>query len=268
MSSKRRRTLAALQITMQLTVKGGLLHQPRCLDARPAWFEGREVQFVPVANSEDWVCQMASGKGAHQRPLARCTVMAELRRKVMEHVSMDSAMGDPMCDMAFADAAPVKVRLLEQVSAYGKKQMRRDTASSEAAVVPVLMKACPGASADAEGKRVLILMHGHKMFMEVNALPWLLQYLLDELDCAGAKPVLDGPKHWWDLHNDCWAGRFKTHAGTQVRKTASVRRRMWHGGDCSDLSFEDAKSFVYQEFLLIGGYEDKQGAPAVVEVRS
>ena len=250
MSSKRRRTLAALQITMQLTVKGGLLHQPRCLDARPATFEGREVQFVPVANSEDWVCQMASGKGAHQRPLARCKVMAELRRKVMEHVSMDSAIGDPMCDMTFADSAPVTLRLLEQVSAYKNKQMRRDTASSEAAVVPVLMKACPGASADAERTRVLILMHGHKMFMEVNALPWLLHYLLDELDSAGAEPVLESPKKdeaviWWDLHNDCWAGRFKTHAGTQVRKTASVRRRMWHGGDCSDLSFEDAKSFVY-----------------------
>ena len=122
MSAKRTRTLAALQITMQLTVKGGLLHKPRCLDARPATFEGRELQFVPDANSEHLVCQMASGKGAHQRPLARCKVMAELRRKVMEHVSMDSAMGDPMCDMTFADAAPVKVRLLEQVSAYGKKQ--------------------------------------------------------------------------------------------------------------------------------------------------
>ena len=263
MSAKRTRTLAALQITMQLTVKGGLLHQPRCLDARPAWLEGREVQFVPVANSEDWVCQMASGKGAHQRPLARCKVMAELRRKVMEHVSMDSAMVDPMCDMTFANAAPVKLR----------PQMRRDTDSSEAAVVPVLMKACPGASADAEGKRVLILMHGHKMFMEVNALPWLLNYLLDELDSAGAEPVLESPKKddaviWWDLHHDCWAGRFKTPDGKNVRKTASVRWRMGDAGDLGDMSFEDAKSVVYQEFLLLHGDSDKQGAPAVVEVRS
>ena len=126
------------------------------------------------------------------------------------------------------------------MSAYKNKQLRQDTASSEAAVVPVLMKACPGASADAEGKQVLIIMHGHKMFMEVNALPWLLQYLLDELDCAGAKPVLESPKNWWDLHNDCWAGRFKTLAGTQFRKPASVRKRMCYGGDCSDLSFEEA----------------------------
>ena len=273
MSSKRRRTLAALQITMQLTVQGGLLHQPRCLDARPATFEGREVQFVPVANSEDWVCQMASGKGRCKRPLARCKVMAELRRKVMEHVSMDSAIGDPMCDMTFADSARVTLRLLEQVSAYKNKQMRRDTASSEAAVVPVLMKACPGASADAERTRVLILMHGHKMFMEVNALPWLLNYLLDEFDSAGAEPVLGSPKKddaviWWDLHHDCWAGRFKTPDGKNVRKTASVRWRMGDGGDLGDMSFEDAESVVHQEFLLLHCDSDKQGAPAVVEVRS
>ena len=168
MSAKGTRTLAALQITMQLTVQGGLLHQPRCLDARPATFEGRELQFVPVANSEDWVCQMASGKGAHQRPLARCTAMAELRRKVMEHVSMDSAIGDPMCDMTFEDSAPLNLKLLTP-----KKQRRRDTSSSVPEVVPVLMKACPGASADVELTQVLILTQGPKKLMEVNTLPWL-----------------------------------------------------------------------------------------------
>jgi hypothetical protein len=100
MSARRKRTLSALQITSQLTIKGGLLLQPRCLDTRPAWFDGREVQFVPVASSEEWVCQMASGKGAHQRPLARCQVMAELRRKVMEPVSESGDLtGDPMGDL-------------------------------------------------------------------------------------------------------------------------------------------------------------------------
>jgi hypothetical protein len=34
------------------------------------------------------------------------------------------------------------------------------------------------------------------------------------------------------------------------------------------MSFEDAKTAVYQEFLVLFGVSDKQGAPAVVEVRS
>jgi hypothetical protein len=200
--------------------------------------------------------------------------MAELRRKVMEPVSASGdSMGDPMGDLTFEDSAPVPLRLLEQVSGYKNKQLRRDVASVEKAVVPVLMKACPGASADAEPTRVLILMRGHKMLMEVSALPWLLNYLVEELHSNGLEPGLDSPKKeealiWWDPHNDCWAGRLKTPDGKNVRKTASVRWRMVDGADLCDMSFEDAKSVVYQEFLVLHGVSDKQGAPAVVEVRS
>jgi hypothetical protein len=85
---------------------------------------------------------------------------------------------------------------------------------------------------------------------------------------------MDSPKKreealiWWDPHNDCWAGRLKTPDGKNVRKTASVRWRMVDGADLCDMSFEDAKSVVYQEFLVLHGVSDKQGAPAVVEVRS
>jgi hypothetical protein len=83
--------------------------------------------------------------------------------------------------------------LQEQVCGYKNKHVRRDVASVEKAVVPVLMKACPGASADAEPTRVLVLMRGHKMLMEVSALPWLLNYLEEELHSNGLELVLDSP---------------------------------------------------------------------------
>jgi hypothetical protein len=268
MSARRKRTLSALQITTQLTIKGGLLLQPRILDSRPVMFDGREVQFVPVASSEDWVCQMASGKGAHTRPLARCKVLAELRRKAMEPVrESGDASGDPMGDLAFDDAIPVPLRLLAPLSAYRSKQLKREAPIVEQAVVAVLMKACPGASADAEPTRVLILMCGLKMLMEVSALPWLLNYLVEELHSLdilkNKRPLI-----WWDPHNDCWAGRIKTPDGKNLRKTASVRYRRIEGADLCDLSFEAAKTVVYQELLGFYGVSDKQGAPAVVDFRS
>jgi hypothetical protein len=268
MSARRKRTLSELQITTQLTIKGGLLLQPRILDSRPALFDGREVQFVPVASSEDWVCQMASGKSAHKRPLGRCKVMAELRRKVMEPVcESGDTIGDPMGDLMFEDAIFAPVRLLEPVSAYRSKQLKREVPIVEQAVVAVLMKACPGASADAEPTRVLILMCGLKMLIEVSALPWLLNYLVEELHSLESLKKGEA-LIWWDSHNDCWARRIKTPDGKNVRKTASVRYRRIEGADLCDLSFEAAKTVVYQELLGSYGVSDKQGAPAVVDVRS
>jgi hypothetical protein len=172
-----------------------------------------------------------------------------------------------MGDLLFEDSVPVPLRLLEPVSAYKNKQLRRDVPIVEQAVVPVLMKACPGASADAEPTRVLILMLGLKMLMEVSALPWLLNYLAEELHSLDSLKK-DGALIWWDSHNDCWAGRIKTPGGKSVRKTASVRWRMIDGRDLCDMTFEDAKTVVYQEFLVSFGVPDKQGAPAFVEVRS
>ena len=120
MAAKRTRTLPGVQITMQLTVKGGLLNQPRCLEAIPAVFEGREVQFVAISNSDDWLCHMASGKGKSTRPLARCKVLVELRRKSKDHGSpTDSAIVDPMRDMMFEDSAPAKLKFLTPKSKLG-----------------------------------------------------------------------------------------------------------------------------------------------------
>jgi hypothetical protein len=268
MSARVKRTLAPLQITSQLTIKGGFLMHPRILDTMPGSFEGREVQFVRVASSEEWVCQMASGKGCHARPLARCKVMAELRRKVMQPVSgSDDLTGDPMGDLMFDDSESVPLRLLETAGGYKNKQLRRDVPIVEQAVVSVLMKACPGASADAEPTRVLIFMLGHKMLMEVSALPWLLNYLVEELRSLDSLKK-EGALIWWDPHNDCWAGRIRTSDGKHVRKTASVRWRMSEGCDLCDMSFEAAKTVVYQELLGWHTDSDKQGEPAVVEVRS
>jgi hypothetical protein len=195
--------------------------------------------------------------------------MAEMRRKVMEPVSESGDLtGDPMGDLLFDDSVPVPLRLLEPaVSGRRNKQLRLDVPIVEQTVVPVLMKACPGASADAEPTRVLILMLVLKMWMEVSALPWLLNYLREELHS------LDSLQHdvvWisWDSHNECWAGRLKTPDGSNVRKTASVRWRMIDGGDLCNMSFEDAKKVVYQEFVVCLRVSDKQGAPAVVAVRS
>jgi hypothetical protein len=257
-------------MTMQLTVKGGRLNQPRCLEAVPAVFEGREIQFVPVGTSDDWLCQMASGKGKSTRPLARCKVLVELRRKAKtDHVApTDIAIVDPMRDMLFEDSAPANAKFLTP-----KKQLRRDTSSSVSEVVVVMMKACPGASADAEDTQVLILTQGTKMLMEVNALPWLLNYLMDELESSGVDPVLESPKKsepaiWWDFRDECWAGRFKTPDGGHTRKTASVRWRMGDGRDLGDMSFEQAKSVVYDEFASLQAASENPAASAVVEAKS
>jgi hypothetical protein len=194
--------------------------------------------------------------------------MAELRRKVMEPVSESGDLtGDPMGDLTFDDSEIVPLRLLETAGGYKNKQLRRDVPIVEQAVVPVLMKACPGSSADAEPTRVLIFMLGLKMLMEVSALPWLLNYLVEELRSLDSLKK-EGTLIWWDPHNDCWAGRIKTSDGKHVRKTASVRWRMIEGHDLCDMSFEAAKTVVYQELLELHGVSDKQGAPAVVEVRS
>jgi hypothetical protein len=255
---------------MQLTVKGGRMNQPRCLEAVSAVFEGREIQFVSVGTGDDWLCQMASGKGKSTRPLSRCKVLVELRRKAKtDHVAPTViADSDPMRDMLFEDLAPANAKFLTP-----KKQIKRVTSSSGSEVVVVLMKASPGASADAEDTQVMVILQATKMLMEVNALPWLLNYLMDELETSGVDPVLETPKKhepniWWDFRDECWAGRFKTPNGGQTRKTASVRWRMSDGRDLCDMSFEEAKSVVYNEIVIMQAASEIPDALALVEAKS
>jgi hypothetical protein len=255
---------------MQLTVKGGRLSQPRCLEAVPAVFEGREIQFVSVGTGDDWLCQMASGKGKSTRPLSRCKVLNELRRKAKtDHFAPTGiADSDPMRDMLFEDVAPMNTKFQTP-----KKRVRRDTTSSGSEVVVALMKASPEASADAEDTKVLIIMQATKMLMEVNALPWLLNYLMDELETSGVDPVLESPKKseatiWWDFRDECWAGRFKTPNGGLTRKTASVRWRMGDGRDLCDMTFQEAKTVVYNEFVIMQAASDIPSAPVFVKAKS
>jgi hypothetical protein len=177
-----------------------------------------------------------------------------------------------MDGMAFEDSAHWA---LPVPSAQLTKKARKEqlvAAKALGDVVVVLMKACPGASADAELTQVLMLKDGQKMRMEVNALPWLINYLLDELESAGVEAVLESPKKedaaiWWDFRDECWAGRLKTPGGQRVRRTASVRRRM-ADINFSEMSFEEAKTAVYEEFAMTLAEADRDAAPTDVEVKS
>jgi hypothetical protein len=109
-----------------------------------------------------------------------------------------------------------------------------------------------------------------KLFVDVNALSWLVCFLKREFD-AGFVPAVEsapaaaevsGP--WWDWRNECWVGRERPgHSGEKrPRQRKSVRSRMAPGKDLQHMAFDDAKNLCYDELCCALELEDAAAAVA------
>ena len=187
-------------------------------------------------------------------PLGRCLVFRLLHRKVLEAAGLDdtavAATDDKMSALAFDDGPPTDESACTPRGKATPKKSAKVTAVAAPIVAAVIVKDCP--SAVAESRRVIAVVHNKALYLEVDGLSWLANYLREELPTGGVGPVPDegprsGPNIFWDWRDEVWVRRHKETDGSRRRQSMPVRSRM--SKDLSHLDFEAARQYVYDEFM-------------------
>ena len=251
-----------VQVEMQLSIKGGRLKTSRLVQTCKEKYEDEEITLVTVSNEASWLCEMVSGKAASRHPLKRTSVLQQLRRLLSVDGSSSSleeggseekpvpAVADKMDTLGFDDSEP-------EVDPTPKKRRRKQ--GQLAAVVPegvVVKVPAPSVSSSLEEKRsVRVMKKGRFLWLEMDALPWLVHALRQEYDTGGLpspppEQLVSGQASsgiYWDFRDDRWIAKVVDHTGEIAKRSGAVRRRMVKTGDLCKLTFLQAKARVYDE---------------------
>ena len=99
-----------VQVSWQLTITGGHQKTPTVVETDKAEHEGREITFVSVSAVTPWLCEMVAGQCASKRPLARCSIIGQLRKLMLQDAPQLPATSrdDKMAALFDADDEPEK----------------------------------------------------------------------------------------------------------------------------------------------------------------
>ena len=109
-------------------------------------------------------------------------------------------------------------------------------------------------SATARGKNISVfaaLDERRRLWLHVDSLRWLIQYIRDEKENGGVAPVEEAPavaeepepRIYWNFRDDSWTARAQAKDGKWVRTSRGVKRRRKDGIE----DFQLAKQRVYEE---------------------
>ena len=111
----------------------------------------------------------------------------------------------------------------------------------------------------------------HRLWLHVNSLDWLIQYIQDEKESGGVVPVEEKdqakPAIYWNFRDDSWYARAQTMTGKWLQISRGIKRRMKE----SNSDWENAKQAVFEEMerwvlaVESGSVTAEQDASAVSE---
>jgi hypothetical protein len=255
-----------VQVQTETTIRGGVGRKHHVLALERFLFEDRESSFVHVSPNEPWLCEVVAGQGFSRRPLGRSSIFKHMRGafgcEMAGSIGAEALQDDRMQDLGFEDSPSTS-------PSPAAKAHKRTRGASHKGVdvrivkVPAKPPSAPavagnaGQAAAAADREVLAATKGMKLFIEVDALSWLVCFLRSEFE-AGFVPAVESapaaaevfaPAVWWDFRDECWVGRERSGLSGEKRRRRrkSIRSRMAPGGDLQHMTFENAKTFCYDE---------------------
>jgi hypothetical protein len=247
-----------VQLQTAYSITGGHLHKPMTVPITEFVHDGAVFKATKVSSVTDWLCRMTANRCYSYHPLARCTVFRTLSRKLAEAArgtGEPEDQPDKLDALAFDDE-PVSQRARKKSIHWVRQQSSKVAAIDAPRVAEISVRDCP--SAVAEGRRLLAVQHGKDLYLELDGISWLANYIREELPTGGVQPVQDdgpavaGPRIHWDWRDEVWV--FRPQRGEEEETPRKVQRRpvrtrMMPGGDLHHLDFEAAKRVVYNELV-------------------
>ena len=88
-----------------------------------------------------------------------------------------------------------------------------------------------------------------RLWLDVDALPWLIEYVKEEKASGGLAPVEDEPlqepqtRIYWNFRDNNWIARAQACDGTWLQASRGIKRK----AKATQLDFEEAKKAAYGE---------------------
>jgi len=256
---------APVQVQHELTIKGGHMKRPQVVPTKHFVFEEKAVCMVAIGKSESWLAPMCSGKCVSTRPMSRCRIFKLLWDALGGEDEPEQPAGEDKMAMLEFEGGADSASDSQPSSSPGGDERKKKAAKNAKYHGPVVMRVCvpacasaaadPPALAAAGETRVIACREKKKLFIEMDALPWLVNYAREELESGGVAPIpkepaADTPSIYWDFTNDCWTARVEDEFGKKSQKVrVGVKARMRRGKDLALFDFAEAKQKVYDEML-------------------
>ena len=206
-------------------------------------------ECVLLTHKEPWLCEIATGQAAYTRPLKRVRILHALRALVVLGPENNA---DKVEALAFDDSgsddfqSPIKTP---------KKAKPKSTSAS----MPVGTEACVVVrvpqrwGCEEPTRSVSVAMDARRrLWLHVDALPWLIGYTREEKASGGVAPVADMEETRDDEGPVEFTGVSETMLGRLARKGLMGGGTMRRGESsvatkCVHMTFAVAKQAVYDE---------------------
>ena len=190
-----------LTISIATVLQGGCSKDPVILDVISVYEDDRlhgETQFVEIAKGKQWVYKAALGPCAQKGSLHESKCIENLKTE------LDKAIADVEETSAVADATPppkkgnpdpmaqLELRSAEKTQEHVRRKHHKKVLKRPADEVRIVMAPEEFGS---EAKRPVKMLRGYrgKVFVELDAVPWLITLVREEVLCAGCVGVVSDP---------------------------------------------------------------------------
>ena len=189
-----------------------------------------------VSHDRAWLCEMATGQHVYQRPLARVHMLRELPELISAACGTGDTEGDSkMACLRFDEEDS------EDMETPKKKPRLKKAPKARASVVAEALKCrptqVPSSPVDRSSKTTVfaLLDERGRVWLEVDALPWLVSYIRAEKEAGGVAPLQDdasavaeanqSSRIYWNFRDDCWIARAQGVDGAWLQTSRGVKRR-------------------------------------------
>ena len=204
-------------------------------------------QCVRISHKETWLCELATGLPKYQRPLARVRIVRELTQLVAgDAAEADSKMAALAFDSEDSDEAETPKKGPAPPRQRNKKSRPAVAGHDICKVVEVSEQPAQ------RTKKISVcaaLDTHRRLWLDVYAVPWLIQYMKEEKASGGLAPVVDEPQAmpatriYWNFRDNNWIARAQAVDGHWLQASRGIKRKQ----KTSQLDFEDAKAAAFSE---------------------
>ena len=205
-------------------------------------------ECVRISHKEAWLNEIAAGEATYTRPLARVRIVRELT----ELVAGGNAAGPDaqMAALAFDSEDSDDAETPKKQPAPSKRKRNNNPPAvagpATCKVVEVAEQPTPGS------KKIFVhaaLDCRRRLWLDTEALPWLIQYVRAEKASGGLQPVVQEPqlqtgeRIYWNFRDNNWIARAQAIDGTWLQSSRGIKRKVKN----MVLDFESAKKLAFTE---------------------
>ena len=177
------------------------------------------------------------------------TILRELPDLVFAAFAVDDSKSDStLAALSFDDEDSDQLETPKKKSC--NRRAKKDSASVAAETLTCKLVKVPRSPTDRDSKvSIFALLDARgRLWLSVDAVPWLVDYVRAQKESGGVAPVVDEAsvvaettRIYWNFRDDCWTARARCVDGTWMQTTRGIKRRQNH----EQLNFPEAKQAVY-----------------------